>query len=106
MHPITERHDGIQETTARQGQGPMHRHLVAAIVPLVFALSACRPNPDENLWECEFQVQKENAGRSPEAMAEKASSIENCMNQRGFRFDAGKRGCPTGTVSATCYVPR
>lgn len=84
----------------------MRRHLVAAIIPLTLLLSACRPSPDEDLWECALQAQKENAGRSPEAMAEKAIRIESCMSQRGFRLDAGRRDCQAGAVSATCYVAR
>jgi hypothetical protein len=69
-------------------------------------LTACHRNPDSAFWECELAVQKENAGKSAEAMAEKSRAIESCMEDRGYRVDFGKPACRSNPQTANCYQSR
>lgn len=84
----------------------MSRKLPTEIIFSILLLGGCGPSLDEAMWECELQAQKENAGRSAEAIDEKAHAIEVCMEQRGYRLDGGNRACLPGSQHATCYVAR
>jgi hypothetical protein len=73
--------------------------LIAALI------AACSPSPDADLWDCQFSVQKGNAGKDAAAAAERARDIEACMEDRGFRL-AGGPACLNGATDATCYRPK
>lgn len=75
----------------------------ASIFIACAVLSACSANYDAEMWECQLAVQKDNAGRSAEAAAERARDITACMEKRGFLLDYGKRDCQEGSVDSSCY---
>jgi len=72
---------------------------------LVLALTACGRNLDAAMWDCQLEVQKGNAGKSAVAAAERATDIESCMRERGYRLDAGNAACPQGATDSSCYRP-
>lgn len=67
------------------------------------AAGACARNPDADLWDCQFAVQKDNAGRSATDIAEREQSIAACMSERGYHLDPRNSACPTGSVTPQCY---
>ena len=73
---------------------------------LAVLLAGCGQNLDSEMWECQLSVQKENAGKDAAAAAERSRDIEACMDQRGFRLDAGKAACREGSVDSSCYVAK
>ncbi len=78
---------------------------VALAICAAAMISACAPNPDADLWDCQLSVQKGNAGKDAAAAAERARDIEACMDQRGFRL-AGSPACLNGSTDAGCYQPK
>ncbi len=72
----------------------------------VLLLSGCGRNPDEAMWECQLMVQKGNAGKSAEAVAERSRDIEVCMEGRGYRLDIANRSCQSGSVRSACYLTK
>jgi hypothetical protein len=78
------------------------RPLLGIVVPLLL-LAGCGGNPDAQMWECQLEVQKGNAGKSADAAAERASAIESCMRGRGYHLDAGNPSCQSGSVTSACY---
>jgi hypothetical protein len=82
------------------------REFPTQIMRSLLPLGGCGPTLDEMMWECELQVQRENAGRSAEAIAKKAHAIEVCMGQRGYRLYGGNCACQSGSQHASCYVAR
>lgn len=81
-------------------KGALRLLLLAAL------LAGCGQNLDSEMWECQLSVQKGNAGKDAEAAAERSRDIEACMDQRGFRLDAGKPDCRDGSVDSSCYVAK
>lgn len=79
-----------------------HRTIPLAAL-LVLVASACTRNPDADLWDCQFAVQKDNAGRSAAEIAEREQSIAACMGERGYQLDSSKHACTTGSVTPQCY---
>jgi len=75
----------------------------ARIVLAVLILAACSRSPDADMWECQLDVQKGNAGRSLADIAERVRDIDACMAARGFRLDLGNPACQPGAVTSTCY---
>lgn len=76
----------------------------AGLCALAVALAACTRNPDADLWDCQFAVQKDNAGRSAADIAEREQSIAACMSERGYRLDSRNRACVTGSTTPQCYT--
>lgn len=75
---------------------------IAVAIWAVAMLAGCTPSADEDLWDCQFSVQKGNAGKDAAAAAERTRDIEACMEQRGFRL-AGSSGCLNGSTDPACY---
>jgi hypothetical protein len=69
----------------------------------VFSLTGCGNNLDSPMWECQFAVQKENPGRSAEAIADRAVEIDACMSAKGYRRNTKDASCQHGTVDSSCY---
>ena len=78
----------------------------ARIVLAVLVLAACSRSPDADMWECQLDVQKGNAGRSQADIAERARDIDACMVARGYRLDTGKPACLQGKLASSCYLRR
>jgi hypothetical protein len=75
----------------------------AAWLLLLCLMTGCAPSPDAALWDCQLGVQKGNAGRSTDAIAERGRDITACMEDKGYRLDNSKPACPTGAVDSSCY---
>jgi hypothetical protein len=69
----------------------------------IFCLAGCGENLDAPMWECQFEVQKGNAGKSADAAAERARDIESCMRDRGYKLDVKNPSCQNGSVQSSCY---
>ncbi len=80
----------------------------AAMLVFVFGalLAGCARDRNEELWDCQLSVQKENAGKDATAAAERLRAIESCMDERGFRLDAAKTACRNGSVDSACYMAK
>ncbi len=78
----------------------------ARIVLAVLVLVACSRSPDADMWECQLDVQKGNAGRSLADVSERARDIDACMAARGFRLDLVNTACQPGAVISTCYLSK
>ena len=76
------------------------------IAMVLLVLAGCGETLDSAMWGCQLEVQKGNAGKSGEALAERARDIAACMESRGYRQDAGNRSCLSGTTNSTCYLPK
>ncbi len=83
----------------------MRKFVVLAFVGLAL-LTACGRDRDEEMWDCQLSVQKENAGKDAEAAAERLRDIEACMAERGFRLDVANPACRGGSTAPWCYVSR
>lgn len=70
---------------------------------LALLVCGCAPNLDAQMWDCQLEVQKGNAGKSPEAAVERARDIAACMDRRGYQIDVTKNDCIDGSVDASCY---
>jgi len=81
----------------------MWRQTLALAALCVLVTGGCTRNPDADLWDCQFAVQKDNAGRSAADIAEREQSIAACMSERGYHLDTGNRSCTTGSVTPQCY---
>ncbi|BAO29073.1 hypothetical protein [Sulfuritalea hydrogenivorans] len=77
------------------------RTIVALLI-----LAGCGPSPDSVMWGCQLDVQKGNAGKSGEALAEKIRDIDACMEARGYRRDRDNRACQSGEAKSSCYLRR
>ncbi|HEX8986891.1 MAG TPA: hypothetical protein VF816_02940 [Rhodocyclaceae bacterium] len=66
-------------------------------------LAACTKNPDADLWSCQLDVQKGNAGKDAAAQAERLRDIVACMEDRGYRLDSARPACLNGSVDPACY---
>jgi hypothetical protein len=66
-------------------------------------LVGCGENLDSVMWGCQLEIQKGNAGKSGEALTEKARDIERCMEGRGYQRDGRNRSCLSGTTNSACY---
>lgn len=75
----------------------------ARIVLVLLVLAGCDGNLDPVMWDCQFEVQKGNAGKSTDAAEERGHAIEACMRTRGYRLDSAKPSCRQGSVTSTCY---
>jgi hypothetical protein len=73
--------------------------LVLAILFLV----GCSGNQDSVMWACQLEVQKDNAGRSNEAEAERRKDIEACLSSHGYRLVSGNPSCQQGSLDSSCY---
>lgn len=73
---------------------------------LMLMLAGCGGNLDSEMWGCQLEVQKGNAGRSADAQAEKSRDIEACMETRGYQRNSRKSSCPPGTTRSACYQAR
>jgi hypothetical protein len=78
----------------------------ARIFLAFLVLAGCGRSPDADMWECQLDVQKRNAGRSMADIAERARDIDACMVARGYRLDTGKPACRQGSVTSTCYLQK
>jgi hypothetical protein len=78
----------------------------AYIVLAVLVLAGCGRTPDADMWECQLDVQKRNAGRSMADIAERGRDIDACMVTRGYRLDTGKPACLQGKLVSSCYLRR
>jgi hypothetical protein len=76
------------------------------VLLLILLATGCGGNLDSAMWECQLDVQKANAGRSPEALEERARDIEACMAARGYRLDVANRACQPGATNSTCYLAK
>lgn len=81
----------------------MRRRTVTLATLCAMAAGACARNPDADLWDCQFAVQKDNAGRSATDIAEREQSIAACMSERGYHLDTRNSACSTGSVTPQCY---
>lgn len=84
----------------------MARNCVVQILFAAALLAGCAKNRDADLWDCQLAVQKDNAGRDAAAEAERLRDIAACMDERGYRLDAGKPACLNGSSSASCYAEK
>ena len=76
----------------------------AALLALLFLIvPGCGKSFDVALWDCQLEVQKDNAGRSPEATAERVRDIDACMLDSGYERILGDSSCRLGAVSSACY---
>lgn len=73
------------------------------IVISLGVLTACGQALDSVMWECQLAVQKENPGRSAEAIADRAVEIDACMKAKGFRRNTKDAACQHGSVDSSCY---
>lgn len=77
--------------------------LTARIVLALLVLAGCEGNLDAQMWDCQFEAQKGNAGKSVEAAEERGHAVESCMRARGYRLDGAKASCRQGSVTSACY---
>ncbi len=69
-------------------------------------LAGCGQNLDSVMWDCQLDVQKGNAGRSPADVAERDRDINACMESRGFQLDVRKPSCHHDPTNSSCYRAR
>lgn len=84
----------------------MMRNVVVHILLGAVLIVGCTREINADLWDCQFAVQKENAGKDAAAAAERARGIEACMNERGYRLDTANRACLNGSVNSGCYAEK
>jgi hypothetical protein len=73
------------------------------IFPALLMLVGCDSSLDSLLWECQLAAQKENAGRSTEAIADRAVAIDACMADKGYGRDTRDVDCRQGKLLSGCY---
>jgi hypothetical protein len=78
---------------------------VRTLVALLL-LAGCGPSPDSVMWSCQLDVQKGNASKSGDALAEKIRDIDACMETHGYRRDRGNPSCLSGEAKSSCYLRR
>jgi hypothetical protein len=76
------------------------------ILLALLTLAGCVENLDSVMWSCQLEVQKDNAGKSVDAIAQKARDIEICMELRGYRLDIRNSACVPGSTQSACYRPK
>jgi hypothetical protein len=77
--------------------------LTARIFLALLVLAGCGGNLDSEMWNCQLEAQKGNAGKSAEAAEERGHAVESCMRARGYRLDVAKASCRQGSLNSTCY---
>jgi hypothetical protein len=77
--------------------------LAVRMLPPLLVLCGCSQSHDAAMWECQLAVQKDNAGKSAAAAAERARDIEACMKDRGYLPDSTRQACTPGSTDASCY---
>ncbi|MGE5466751.1 MAG: hypothetical protein ACM3Y9_04935, partial [Ignavibacteria bacterium] len=76
----------------------MIRKTFMTLLAALALAAGCARNVNEDMWDCQLSVQKENAGKDAAAAAERARDIEACMEDRGFRLEGPTQACPHGAV--------
>ena len=74
------------------------RRVIALLI-----LAGCGQNVDADMWDCQLQAQKDNAGQSAEAIVARSRDIRPCMDARGYQLDVKNLACAQHPTKPSCY---
>jgi len=81
----------------------LNAHSAYQFIMMLLILAGCGQDVDANMWDCQLQAQKDNAGKSAEAIVERNRYIRICMEARGYQLDVKNLACEQEPTKPGCY---